>query len=168
MEAYFEVLPDLWEHRGDHLRRVLADGLFPYTAASPELVSRIDDFLAEQERDPRSCASWSSGGTWSSVRYGPGSCPHKERDAMPPAVAEITRNETGERARLLRVNSYDVTLDLTLGEETFQSTSVISFDCRERGAATYADLVAADVVEDQPEREAHRPGRGLVAAAGSR
>jgi hypothetical protein len=31
---------------------VLADGLFPYTAASPELVSRIDDFLAEQERDP--------------------------------------------------------------------------------------------------------------------
>ena len=52
VEAYFQVLPDLWEHRGDHLRRVLADGLFPYTAASPELVSRIDDFLAEQERDP--------------------------------------------------------------------------------------------------------------------
>jgi aminopeptidase N len=66
---------------------------------------------------------------------------------MPPAVAEITKNETGERARLLQLNSYDVTLDLTLGEKTFQSTSVISFDCRERGAATYADLVAADVVE---------------------
>jgi aminopeptidase N len=51
-EAYFEVLPELWASRGDHLRRVLADGLFPYTAASPELVRRIDEFLAAEQRDP--------------------------------------------------------------------------------------------------------------------
>jgi aminopeptidase N len=51
-EAYFEVLPELWASRGDHLRRVLADGLFPDTAASPELVRRIDEFLAAADRDP--------------------------------------------------------------------------------------------------------------------
>ena len=62
---------------------------------------------------------------------------------MPPA--EITRTETGERARLLRVREYDVTLDLTGGADAFESTSVIRFDCREPGASTYADLIAADV-----------------------
>jgi aminopeptidase N len=51
-EAYFQVLPDLWANRGEHLRRVLGDGLFPYFAASPQLVRRIDEFLAEADRDP--------------------------------------------------------------------------------------------------------------------
>jgi aminopeptidase N len=60
-------------------------------------------------------------------------------------VAEITRSETSERARLLSVSCYAVTLDLTRGSEIFGSTSVISFDCIEPGAASYLDLVAADV-----------------------
>ena len=64
---------------------------------------------------------------------------------MPPA--EITRAETSERARLLRVRDYDVTLDLTGGPDTFGSTCVIRFDCTEPGAASYADLIAADVAE---------------------
>jgi aminopeptidase N len=51
-DAYFQVLPDLWISRGDHMRRVLADGLFPYAAASPELLAQIDAFLAEDQRDP--------------------------------------------------------------------------------------------------------------------
>jgi aminopeptidase N len=51
-DAYFQVLPDLWNSRGDHMKRVLADGLFPYTAASPELLAQIDAFLAEDQRDP--------------------------------------------------------------------------------------------------------------------
>jgi aminopeptidase N len=51
-EAYFQVLPDLWASRGEHLRRVLGDGLFPYFAASPPLVRRIDEFLAQPDRDP--------------------------------------------------------------------------------------------------------------------
>ncbi len=51
-EKYFEVLPAIWETRGDHLKRLLGDGLFPYSAASPELLSRVDEFLAEQDRDP--------------------------------------------------------------------------------------------------------------------
>ncbi len=62
-------------------------------------------------------------------------------------VAEITRDESAERARLLRVHGYDVRLDLTRGEKLFRSTSVITFDCAEPGAASYADLVAAEVVE---------------------
>jgi aminopeptidase N len=61
--------------------------------------------------------------------------------------AEITRDETSERARLLRVESYDIELDLTRGEDVFGSVSVINFDCAEPGAATYADLVAQTVHE---------------------
>jgi aminopeptidase N len=51
-QAYFQVLPELWSSRGDHLRRVLADGLFPYSAGSPKLLRQIDDFLAAADRDP--------------------------------------------------------------------------------------------------------------------
>ena len=51
-EAYFEVLPEIWETRGDHIRRLLGDGLFPYAAASPELLRRVDEFLAAEPRDP--------------------------------------------------------------------------------------------------------------------
>jgi aminopeptidase N len=60
-------------------------------------------------------------------------------------IAEITRAETGERARLLRVDSYDIALDLTRGPEFFASTSVIRFDCRQPGASAYVDLIAARV-----------------------
>jgi aminopeptidase N len=62
-------------------------------------------------------------------------------------VAEITRAETSERARLLSVDSYAVTLDLTGGSEQFGSTSVIRFSCAEPGASSYADLVAETVHE---------------------
>ncbi len=62
-------------------------------------------------------------------------------------IAEITRAETGDRARLLQVDSYEVTLDLTRGPEVFGSTSVIRFGCRQPGASTYADLIAEKVHE---------------------
>jgi aminopeptidase N len=62
-------------------------------------------------------------------------------------IAEITRAETSERARLLRVDSYDVALDLTRGDEVFGSASVIRFGCREPGATTYVDLIADSVHE---------------------
>jgi aminopeptidase N len=51
-EAYFAALPELWASRGDHLKRLLGDGLFPHWAASPELIQRVDDFLAAEPRDP--------------------------------------------------------------------------------------------------------------------
>jgi len=63
------------------------------------------------------------------------------------AIAEITRTESAERARLLRVDTYHVSLDLTQGEQTFGSTSVIRFSCTEPGADSYADLVAETVHE---------------------
>ena len=44
-------------------------------------------------------------------------------------------------------DSYDVTLDLTRGDEVFGSASVIRFGCREPGAASYVDLIAAGVHE---------------------
>jgi aminopeptidase N len=62
-------------------------------------------------------------------------------------VAEITRAETRQRARLLHVRSYDVELDLTLGGEIFGSVSLIRFDSAVPGAASYADLVAGKVHE---------------------
>ena len=62
-------------------------------------------------------------------------------------VAEITKDETAQRAALLRVDSYDVELDLTGGAENFRSTSVIVFDCTQPGAGTYADLIAGQVRE---------------------
>jgi aminopeptidase N len=61
--------------------------------------------------------------------------------------ADITRAETAERARLLRVESYEVTLDLTRGGQSFGSASVVVFDCAEPGAASYADLIAEAVHE---------------------
>ncbi len=63
------------------------------------------------------------------------------------SAPEITRAETQQRARLLRVGSYEVTLDLTRGAEVFGSTSVIRFSCERPGAATYADLIAERVHE---------------------
>ncbi|MGH3410211.1 MAG: aminopeptidase N, partial [Streptosporangiaceae bacterium] len=55
--------------------------------------------------------------------------------------------ETAQRARLLRVRSYHVALDLTRGAEIFGSVSVIRFDAAEPGAASHVDLVAGAVHE---------------------
>jgi aminopeptidase N len=62
-------------------------------------------------------------------------------------TAEITRDETARRARLLRVRDHHVRLDLTRGEEVFGSESVIRFDCSDPGAGSHADLVASRVRE---------------------
>ena len=62
-------------------------------------------------------------------------------------IAEITSAETGERARLVQTDSYDVALDLTRGAEVFGSTSVIRFGCTQPGASTYVDLIAESVQE---------------------
>ncbi len=50
VEPYFAALPDIWQARGDHMKRLLADALFPAAVASPELVSRVDEFLAAEQR----------------------------------------------------------------------------------------------------------------------
>src|ERR1022692_1540098 len=63
------------------------------------------------------------------------------------AAAEITRDETAERACLLRVESYDIELDLTRGPDVFGSVSVISFTATEPGASSYVDLIADTIRE---------------------
>ncbi len=63
------------------------------------------------------------------------------------SAAEITRDETIERAQLVSEPSYDVSLDLTRGAEIFGSTSVITFQCTTPGATTYVDLIAHFVHE---------------------
>ena len=77
-------------------------------------------------------------------------------------IAEITQQETAERAALLQVESYDVQLDLTQGDQVFRSVSSIRFDCTRPGAASYADLIAAGGARDHPERHADRSGPGYV------
>jgi aminopeptidase N len=59
----------------------------------------------------------------------------------------LTRDEARERARVLRTSHYDITLDLTQGDQLFRSTTVITFDCTEPGTATFVDLVAPTVHE---------------------
>ena len=76
-------------------------------------------------------------------------------------IAEITRAETSHRADLLTVSSYTVDLDLTCGDKVFRSTSVISFDCAEPGARSYADLVAETVREITLNGDGARPGPGV-------
>jgi aminopeptidase N len=51
-ERYLEILPAIWSSRGEQMRMVLGRLLFPFPAASAELVERIDAFLAAEERDP--------------------------------------------------------------------------------------------------------------------
>ncbi len=51
-EKYFEQLPAIWSTRPGMLRIVLGGLLFPYTAASPELLQRADEFLAASDLDP--------------------------------------------------------------------------------------------------------------------
>ncbi len=65
-------------------------------------------------------------------------------------VRNLTHAEAVERARLLDVTGYDITLDLTdgaggPGERTFRSMTEIKFDCREPGAQTFIELAAERV-----------------------
>jgi aminopeptidase N len=52
VEKYFQALPDIWASRDGLLRILLGQALFPYTAASPELLRRVDEFLGQPHLDP--------------------------------------------------------------------------------------------------------------------
>jgi aminopeptidase N len=62
-------------------------------------------------------------------------------------TSNLTRDEAAERARLLRVESYQVELDLTGGESTFGSLTTVRFSCHRPGEVTFIDLTAAEVSE---------------------
>jgi aminopeptidase N len=62
-------------------------------------------------------------------------------------VRNLTQLEASERARLLDVTSYDITLDLTdgtggPGAGTFRSVTEIRFTCSEPGASTFIEAAA--------------------------
>ncbi|MFG1608799.1 aminopeptidase N [Actinoplanes sp. NPDC049265] len=65
-------------------------------------------------------------------------------------VRNLTQVEAAERARLLEVDGYDITLDLTdgsgnPGEVTFRSTTEVRFTCGEPGAETFIEVAASGI-----------------------
>jgi aminopeptidase N len=56
----------------------------------------------------------------------------------------LTRSEAAERKGIVDVASYDVTLDLTTGPETFRSTTVVRFTATP-GASTFIDAITRTV-----------------------
>jgi aminopeptidase N len=59
------------------------------------------------------------------------------------AVPNLTRSDALARAALLRVESYDVAVDLAEpGRPTFRSTATVRFSANAPGAATFVDVVA--------------------------
>ncbi|MGW0944100.1 aminopeptidase N [Streptomyces sp. NPDC002623] len=63
----------------------------------------------------------------------------------------LSRDEARERAALLSVDGYDVSLDIRsavgeeAGERTFRSVTTLRFRCNEPGASSFADLIAPSV-----------------------
>jgi aminopeptidase N len=62
-------------------------------------------------------------------------------------TSNLTRHEAATRSALIKVTSYQVDLDLTGGDSTFGSVSVIRFGCASPGTATFIDLTAPAVRE---------------------
>ncbi len=62
-------------------------------------------------------------------------------------AGNLTRDEAAQRSRLLTVHTYDVTIDLTTGPETFRSTTVVRFGCSQPGAGSFAEIAEATVLE---------------------
>ena len=58
----------------------------------------------------------------------------------------LTLAEAQDRARLLRVDSYDLELDLTRGQKQFLSRTVVRFACNEVGASSFVELQATAVI----------------------
>jgi len=57
-----------------------------------------------------------------------------------------TRAEAAARAAHLAVASYELTLDLTTGDETFISETIIKFSCNKPGYDTFLDAVGKNVI----------------------
>ena len=62
-------------------------------------------------------------------------------------AANLTQDEARARADLITVSSYRVELDLTSGETTFPSVTVVTFRCHAPGAGTFINLTAPEVRE---------------------
>jgi len=69
-----------------------------------------------------------------------------------PSTQSLTRDESVRRRELLDVASYDLTLDLTTGAETFGSRTVIRF--RSRSGGTFLDVKPAELRSVQLDGQA--------------
>ena len=57
----------------------------------------------------------------------------------------LTRDEAAQRAALIRVDGYEVAIDLTTSASTFATGSVVRFACATPGASTFLDFVGESV-----------------------
>jgi aminopeptidase N len=57
----------------------------------------------------------------------------------------LTRLEANIRAELLKVESYEIALDLTTSDKTFRSTTTVKFAAKDVGASTFIDAITAEV-----------------------
>ena len=58
----------------------------------------------------------------------------------------ISRIEAAERAAHIHVESYNVTLDVTTGDETFYAKSEVNFTCTTPGYSTFIDACGRRVI----------------------
>ena len=58
----------------------------------------------------------------------------------------ISRAEAAERSAHLKVDKYNVTLDVTRGNETFYAKSVVTFSCNTPGYETFIDAVGKSII----------------------
>jgi aminopeptidase N len=58
----------------------------------------------------------------------------------------ISRAEAAERASHLQVDSYNVTLDVTTGADTFYSKSEVKFSCNTQGYSTFIDACGKSII----------------------
>ncbi len=63
------------------------------------------------------------------------------------SAANLTRDEAMARARLISEPRYEVSLDLTRGDEIFGIEAVIRFRCAEPGAGTFLEFIAPTIHE---------------------
>ena len=65
-------------------------------------------------------------------------------------IRNLTQVEAAERARVLDVRGYDISVDLTdgagyPGESTFRTVTEVRFTCREPGASTFIEVAAQGI-----------------------
>jgi aminopeptidase N len=58
----------------------------------------------------------------------------------------LTSVEAAERSSILKIDNYKVDLDLTTGDETFNSKAVINFDAKP-GSSTFIDAIAKRIIQ---------------------
>lgn len=59
----------------------------------------------------------------------------------------ITRAEAKTRSEVISVDSYLVDIDVTVDDTWFSTTTTVTFSCSTPGAATWIDLISAEILE---------------------